>query len=156
VHCGSAVLVNAGWPCSAAVAARWLGLWRPGWDLLGLVLGPLVLLQPQLGLDLVSHLVRAARCMHRSGRRGRRPSRGDRPPGLEVTGFLPAAQAVHGGLQGQLQTGTTLPVERLVAAQQLPVGERPGSDRQRWRSKSIARSMNRTRVATRSPWPSGA
>ena len=60
-----------------------------------------------------------------------RPSRRDRPPGLGVTGFLPAAQAVHGGLQGQLRTGTTLPVERLVAAQQLPAGERPGSDRQR-------------------------
>ena len=50
---------------------------------------------------------------------------------VEVTGFLPAAQAVHGGLQGQLRTGTTLPVESLVAAQQLPVGQRPGGEGQR-------------------------
>src|SRR6516162_2673714 len=37
---------------------------------------------------------------------------------VEVTGFLPAAQAVHGGVQGQLRTGTMLAVESLVAAQQ--------------------------------------
>ena len=45
---------------------------------------------------------------------------------------LPASRAgSHGGLQGQLRTGTTLPVESLVAAQQLPAGERPGSEGQR-------------------------
>ena len=41
---------------------------------------------------------------------------------------MPAAQAVHGGLQGQLRTGTTLLVESPVAAEQFPVGERPGSE----------------------------
>src|SRR6266487_1532312 len=50
---------------------------------------------------------------------------------VEVAGFLPAVQAVHGGLQGQLRTGTTFAVESLVAAQQLPVGKRTGGEGQR-------------------------
>jgi len=52
---------------------------------------------------------------------------------VEVTGFLPAAQAVRGGLEGQLRAGATLAVESLVAAQQLPVGQGPRRSGAGWR-----------------------
>ena len=45
--------------------------------------------------------------------------------------LLASRAGSSGWLAGPVADGTTLPVERLVAAQQLPVGERPGSGRQR-------------------------